>query len=185
MSAEHHGEGGERHTTAVSAELDKSRLDQLAKLKTTPEVDRADERADAAREAIKELDKQDPLPEEPGAPEASAPQTVRIPFLDHKLNYRQTLASVQRRLKPASRQFSRVIHTPVVEKTSEALEHTIARPSVLLGATWTALIVGSLFYFTARHYGYALAGSELLFSFIVGAVLGVIIEALWHALRRR
>jgi hypothetical protein len=71
----------------------------------------------------------------------------------------------------------------VVEKTAEALEHNLARPSVLAGATWTALAVGSLFYAIARHYGFNLSGSELLFSFIVGALLGILFEGLWRIVR--
>jgi hypothetical protein len=60
----------------------------------------------------------------------------------------------------------------------------VARPSVAAGATWTALIVGAVFYFTARHYGYMLSGSELLFSFVAGAVIGLAVEGLWRSLHR-
>ncbi len=65
------------------------------------------------------------------------------------------------------------------------MEKTVARPSLMLGTTWTALIVGSIFYLTARHYGFTLSGSELLFSFVVGALLGLVLEGLWQAFKRR
>jgi hypothetical protein len=95
------------------------------------------------------------------------------------------MRSVQQHLSPASRNFSKFIHTPAVEKTSEALEQTVARPSVTLGATWTALIVGGLAYFVARHYGFHLSGSELLFSFIVGAIIGIVGEGVFRVFKRR
>jgi hypothetical protein len=94
------------------------------------------------------------------------------------------MAHLRRRLKPANRAFSQVIHTPVIEATSETLENTVARPSVLLGTVWTALIVGGIFYLTARFFGYSLSGSELLFSFIVGGLLGIVGEGVVRAIRR-
>ena len=92
---------------------------------------------------------------------------------------------MQRKLPEIGRALSRVIHTPAIEKTSEVLETTIARPSVMLGSTWTVLIVGTIFYLGARHYGYSLSGSELLFSFLVGALLGLVGEGLVLAFKRR
>jgi hypothetical protein len=181
MSERHH-EHQERHEQAHH-ELEQARREKLEELRHNVEAqpDNSKERAEAAREIIH---KHEPVPEEPVAtPEDQAPKS-RLPFLDHKLNYTETLASVQRRLTPVSRSFSKVIHTPAIDKTSEALEKTIARPSVTLGATWTALIVGGLFYLIARRYGYMLSGSELLFSFLVGALIGLALEGVWRALRR-
>jgi hypothetical protein len=183
MSVEHHHEHAERNEQQA-AELEAARREKLEELRQSAEHEPqdAEHRAEAAREVIHA---HEPAPEPSDHHEAAPPEPQPKPFLDHRLNYRQTLASLQRQLKPASRAFSKVIHTPAVEKTSEVLERTVARPSVTLGATWTALIVGGVFYFTARHFGYALSGSELLFSFIVGAVIGLIIEGLWRAARGR
>jgi len=184
MSTEHlkpATESGERGT-----ELEGARAERLAELREqaaeTDPQGRPEQRAERAREVIGRQEIM-PRPEDGNRGESAPADPVRT-FLDHRLNYAQTLASVQRRLKPASRSFSKVIHAPVVEKASEVLETTVARPSVMLGTTWTALIVGTLFYFTARHYGYALSGSELLFSFIVGAVIGLTLEGLWRLLKR-
>jgi hypothetical protein len=174
------------HNETISADLEAARSEKLTELaeafKDADPADHAEKRAEKAREVIK---RQEIKPEPVAAPETATPISRPLAFLDHHLNYRQTLASVQRKLSPASRSFSKVIHTPVVEKTSEVLETTIARPSVMLGTTWTALIVGTSFYLIARHYGYALSGSELLFSFIVGALLGIVGEGLWTAFKRR
>ncbi len=104
--------------------------------------------------------------------------------LDKEAAYHDTLRSLQRHLSPASRRFSKVIHSPAVEKTSEVVGATVARPSVTLGATTTALIVGGFLYFTARAYGFALSGSELLLSLIIGGILGLLVEGVAKLFKR-
>ncbi len=184
MSAEHLSQSPER-SEQDNAELEAARAERLAEVREAAgehdPADHAEVRAERAREVINQHEDQ-PEPETETKSEATPPAKHPLHILDHHLNYSRTMASVQRRLGPVSRGFSKVIHAPAVEKTSEALEHTVARPSVLLGTTWTALIVGGIFYFTARHYGFSLSGSELLFSFIVGALLGLVLEGIWHAL---
>lgn len=123
--------------------------------------------------------------EEPAAvaeKEATAkPHPTRF---DKAAAYAQTLASLQRKLSPSSRAFSRLIHAPMVEQASEVAGKTIARPSVTLGATLTALVVGGFFYLSARRYGFALSGSEFILSLLAGAVLGLIAEGVLKLLRR-
>jgi len=182
MSVEHHHEQAERHEHA-NHELEQTRREKLEELSHRAELtpDDAEHRAEAAREVI---NRREPAPEEPKPAAETRAHAPRPLHLDYRLNYAHTVAAMQRHLTPVSRSFSKFIHAPAVEKTSEVLERTVARPSVVAGATWTALIVGSVFYFTARHYGYMLSGSELLFSFVVGAVIGIVIEGLWRSLRR-
>jgi hypothetical protein len=184
MTAEQFPDNPERRSQheETTAELEAARQDKLEGLRSAPETDTSAQRLEAAREVIKQ---QEQAPE-PATGEQVAPPSSRPRFrLDHKLDYRTTMASVQRKLTPVSRSFSKLIHTPVVEKTSEALEQTVARPSVVAGATWTSLIVGGVFYLSARYYGFALSGSELLFSFLIGGVLGLVIEGLWRLIKRR
>ncbi len=116
-------------------------------------------------------------------PQASAAEkdtivTNKPTRLDKEVAYVDTLRSLQRHLSPASRQFSKVIHSPTVEKTSEIAGATVARPSVLLGATTTAALLGGFLYVTARVGGFSLSGSEFILSLVVGGVLGLIIEGL-------
>ena len=183
MSQEHHHSSNERNERD-QVDLEKARNEKLAELhqKSEKSPDDSPERARIARETI---NKPEHTPEPPPAVEADRSASPSIPLLDYKLNYTQTVASMQRHLKPVSRTFSKVIHIPAIEKASEALENTVARPSLTAGATWTALIMGSLFYFTARHYGYVLSGSEITLSFIVGAIIGLALEAAWRSAFRR
>lgn len=181
--SERHQEHAERHVehhAELAAERE-GRLEALQNNRPEKSGETAQERAEAAREIIHRHE-QTPEPVEREA----APARHHLPqLLNPRLNYEQTLASVQRRLKPLSRGFSKLIHTPAIERTSDAVGSTIARPSVAAGSTWTALVVGLVFYFTARRYGYTLSGSELLISLVVGALLGLVLEGAWRAARRR
>ncbi|HEX3082867.1 MAG TPA: hypothetical protein VHQ86_06520 [Candidatus Saccharimonadia bacterium] len=185
--AEHLGSNSEVNERAGEiAEVGAERLERLARENAEhgEGTEHAEKRAEHARKII---ERQEPEPEQAAAEETAHKPSpgVKIPFINHHLNYKQTLGSIQRQLTPVSRNFSKFIHTPAVEKVSEALENTVARPSVMVGTIWTALIVGSIFYLIAYHYGYALSGSELLFSFVIGALFGLVIEGVIHLLRRR
>lgn len=182
MSAEQEAKSPERKSDNSEIEkLGAERLKELSeKSGEKPAVD-SEKRVEAARE---KLTIQEVIAEEPVAKETGNDASF-IKRLTHGLNYADTMASVQRRLSPRSRSFSKVIHAPIVEKTSAALEKTVMRPSVTLGATWTALIVGIIFYWTARHYGFRLSGSEMILALIVGGLLGAGVEFISFSLRKR
>jgi hypothetical protein len=158
----------------------KERLEQLQNKTENAEQDQ-ENRVEAAREQIEKH------AEEP-APVAEKEQTAPsrpAAFLDPILNYKQTLKSLQGHLKPAQKRFSQVIHQPTVEKVSEALGKTVMRPSVSLGAVVTAVVVESFFYFTARHYGYVMSGSEVILALLVGGLVGLFLEGVFNGARRR
>lgn len=175
MSVEHQPRSNE--SLSHSAEVERAARERLEQLSHQPERadDHPDKRAERAREIINQSE-QAPEPQAKAAEQAQGPSLHA--HLSHIFNYAETMASMQRRLSPTSRRFSRVIHTPAVEKTSEIIGNTVMRPSVTLGATTTALVVGFFFYFTAKHYGFRLSGSELLLSLLVGGVIGIVIEAI-------
>lgn len=186
MSVEHQPKAPQGPEKGHQAELEamaKDHLEQLAK----PEAGSAEhadkeQRVEAARDIINKPD----VPEQP-APvqeQETPPAPTFAAKIDHVLNYSQTMASLQRKLNPASRTFSKVIHVPAIEKTSEALEKTVMRPSVVAGATWSAFLTGLIFYITARVYGFQLTGSEMLVALLAGAVLGILLEGLARLIRR-
>jgi hypothetical protein len=157
----------------------KERLEQLQKPKNV-EQDQ-ENRVEAAREKI-EMHAEEPAPV--AEKEQTAPSRPAA-FLDPVLNYKQTLKSLQSRLKPAQKRFSQVIHQPTVEKVSDALGKTVMRPSVSHGAVVTAVAVESFFYFTARHYGYVMSGSEVILALLVGGLVGLFLEGVFNGARRR
>lgn len=115
---------------------------------------------------------------------ASAPSRL-LSGLDRKQAYADTMASVQRHLSKSSRAFSKAIHNPAVDKASEVVGQTVLRPSVTLGATSTALLVGGFTYWLAKHYGYAINGTTILLSLIVGGLAGVLVEGVSKLFHRK
>lgn len=181
MSAERQSHTPESSSEQSRAELEAMGREQMEHLSKSPEAnpEHQAENAQEAREKIEQHTKE-PEPSE----EAKAPVSF-VAKVNHVVNYSQTMQSLRSHLSPASRSFSKVIHSPAVEATSEALEKTVLRPSVTNGALWTTAIVGLFFYVVARHYGYAMSGSELLISLIAGGFIGFGLELVGRAMTRR
>lgn len=173
MTERHHQSPEHSNSPERSAELAEAAGEALKRIEQTAEVvgENAAEKLEAAREAI-EKQAEVPVP----STEKEAPKKHHPTRLDKNASYWQTVHAMQRRLKPASRKFSKFIHNPSVEGASEIVGKTVLRPSVALGATSTALIVGAFFYLTAHRYGFVLSGSEFIVSMLVGGILGAILE---------
>jgi len=94
---------------------------------------------------------------------------------DIEASYKKTLKNVQDQLSAPSRAFSKVIHNPVVEKTSDAIGNTVARPNLIISGALGA-IASVVVYFIAKRYGYLLSGSETIILFVAGWSIGAVIE---------
>ena len=89
------------------------------------------------------------------------------------ISYKKTLKRLQSEMNPVEKVFSQVIHNPLVEKGSEIISRTIARPRpILLGSALSFLLV-SLLYVIAKKLGYRLSGSETILVFFVGWGIGL------------
>jgi len=94
----------------------------------------------------------------------------------NKLSFNTTMHHARKNMKPVERSFSKVIHQPIVEKTSEVIGKTVARPSGLIGAG-IASFIGLLFIFgIAKYAGFQLSGSEMPLLLLIGLVSGLLIE---------
>lgn len=102
------------------------------------------------------------------------PTTVNKELKD--MAYRRTLKRAQSRLPAPARAFSKVIHNPVVETTSEFLGKTIARPSGILAGGIAALVGSTIFLWVARHYGYEYNFLLFALCFVGGFIIGVLTE---------
>lgn len=95
---------------------------------------------------------------------------------DLDTTYKRTMQQVQSELSAPSRAFSKVIHTKAVEKTSDALESTVARPNAMLAGAVTAFIFTLVIYLVAKNYGYRLSGFETIGGFILGWIVGLLFD---------
>ncbi len=88
-------------------------------------------------------------------------------------SYKRTMKQVQTELSPSSRAFSKIIHTKAIEKTSEVIGSTIARPNAMLAGAVSAFILTLGVYVMAKTLGYQLSGFETIGAFIIGWLLGI------------
>lgn len=109
----------------------------------------------------------------------SAPSR-RGPINKKQLNksYKQTMRRVQNELPIGSRIFSKVIHNNVVEKTSEIVGNTVARPNAILVGAFMAFVLPLATYTIAKTIGYPLSGFETIAAFIIGWIIGIVYDYL-------
>ena len=91
-------------------------------------------------------------------------------------SFKKHMDQVQAELPPVERAFSKFIHNPVIEKTSEVIGSTIARPNAILAGSMVAFFAVLAVYLIAQNYGYVLSGFETIGAFIVGWIVGVLYD---------
>jgi hypothetical protein len=91
-------------------------------------------------------------------------------------SFDNTMEEVRSQMSGPSRAFSKVIHNKTVEKVSDAVGSTIARPNAILSGSIFAFVFTLVVYLIARYNGYPLSGAETIASFALGWVLGLIFD---------
>ncbi len=111
--------------------------------------------------------------------EATSPARRRHGVVSKKerdVSFKQHMKQVQTELTPAKRAFSKFIHAPVVEKTSEVVGSTVARPNAILAGAVVAFFAVLGVYLVAKHFGYQLSGFETIAAFAIGWVVGMLYD---------
>lgn len=167
-------------------ELEQAGAEQLTRIKNTLEeqstnLEKSDdngEKEDSARQEALEVAHSSEKQDSEKAQKESEKQPVDNLLTRDVVNarYQETLEGMRSRLpSKASQAFSKVIHNPIVDKTSEVIGDTVARPNLVVAGAIGA-ITSVVVYFIARRYGYPLSGSETIGLFIAGWMIGAIIE---------
>ncbi|HEY8992748.1 MAG TPA: hypothetical protein VIM37_02760 [Candidatus Microsaccharimonas sp.] len=91
-------------------------------------------------------------------------------------SYKKHMKQVQAELPAPQRAFSKVIHSPVVEKSSEFIGATVARPNAILSGAVVAFFLVLVVYIIAKNLGYVLSGFETIGAFIIGWVIGILYD---------
>lgn len=121
-------------------------------------------------------------PHVPQAPVDDRPQLIDNAVKMFRM--RRNLSHVQKRLKPAEKSFSKLIHQPLISRVSETSAKTISRPSGMLGGGMTAFLGSLLYLFVAHRYELAYNYLVFLLFFAAGFVLGIALEYTAYGLRR-
>lgn len=102
-----------------------------------------------------------------------------------KTAFNEEITAIRSHLTPAQARLSKIVHNRVIESTSQALEETVFRPSLVLGGALGALLIGGGFYVFAKVRGYPVSGSEFMVGLIVGGGLGLVAELIWRSVVRQ
>ena len=97
---------------------------------------------------------------------------------DRDSSFTATMQEIRTHMSAPSRTFSKVIHNKTVERTSEALGATVARPNAILSGALLAFIIVVAVYFIAKNLGYTLSGFETIGAFALGWLLGILYDFL-------
>ncbi len=188
MGAEQfHGDAPETRTPE-NKELSPEQLESY--LKAEASVERAVEKStvengekaekEARHEALKEaVSVERGSAEKKGKERAASPAKRRHGVVSKKernASYKHHMKQLQSELSPTQRAFSKVIHNPVIEKTSEVVGSTIARPNAILAGALVAFVLVLGVYLVSKFYGYTLSGFETIGAFIVGWILGILYD---------
>lgn len=88
-------------------------------------------------------------------------------------SYKKIIKETQKELSFTSKAFSKFTHIPIVEKTSDFVGSTIAKPNAMLSGAILAFVLTLLTYTIAKKSGYELSGFETIASFAFGWLLGI------------
>jgi len=135
-----------------------------------------DDKEKAKQEALEAAAKAEKVVEQEQAPAEKHRDTPAQRRAKQKANFNHTMKEAQAHMSPTARSFSKVIHAKSVEKTSEAIGSTVARPNAILAGAVTAFALSLLLYLVANHNGYPLSGSETIATFIVGWAIGLLFD---------
>lgn len=95
-----------------------------------------------------------------------------------ELSFKATMNEVQEQMTPSSRAFSKLIHNKAVERVSEGIGATVARPNAILSGAILAFLTTLFVYIIAKHQGYPLSGFETIAAFTFGWLLGILYDFL-------
>lgn len=95
---------------------------------------------------------------------------------EKEASFKKEMARVQAELSPPARVFSKFIHSKPIEKTSEFVGATIARPNAILSGAIVAFVLVLAVYLIAKNLGYVLSGFETIAAFVIGWVIGLLYD---------
>lgn len=177
----------EHHNQPINPE-GQEKLERLAQEHQDSLRERLEQQPETANKDLEELRQRaaeqahESEPVGSGAEQILSPAEKRshgqITKVEREQSFNHTMRLVQNQMSTPERAFSRVIHKKGVERGSEIVAATVARPNALLAGAVTAFVITLAVYLIAKNYGYPLSGSESIMAFIAGWLLGILFDFL-------
>jgi len=117
--------------------------------------------------------------------EHSAQHPVLIRKDIKEVQFSRAMTRVRKKLSVPSRAFSRVIHVSAIDKSSELIGKTVARPSGMLAGSLVAFIGTSILLWVTKYNGYEYNYLLVVILFVGGMIIGNVGEILWRLLRKK
>lgn len=138
-------------------------------------VEKAPEKLEDVQHEAQEkaLSKEDLLDTEPREASPAERRNGPISKAERDASFNAIMDEERSQMSAPSRAFSKVIHNKAVEKTSEVVGSTVARPNAILSGAIFAFILTLGTYLVAKNLGYPLSGFETIGAFALGWILGV------------
>lgn len=175
MSREQLHSSGEHSSAEVGHEAAK-RSAELQKQPEHFEADRQKEREHAAHkealEAARESKEHSPKKELQQDKEQETPVSRN----QREQSFNRTMTHIQGELPKNERAFSKLIHNPAIEKVSDVVGATIARPDSILSGSIFSFVAVLALYLIANYTGFSLSGFETIGAFILGWLFGIIFD---------
>ena len=90
--------------------------------------------------------------------------------------YKETMTHIRQEMSSPARAFSKFIHNKAVDRVSERLASTVARPNAILSGAVAAFLFSLATLMIAKHYGYRLSGFEAIGAFVAGWLIGILYD---------
>lgn len=136
----------------------------------------AAERAESARKETEAILSRETDDSETASKHVSDTVVRKVAAADKQASYRETMRRVRQEMSSPSRVFSQFIHSPFVERSSEVLGSSLARPNAILAGSLCSLILVSITYTVSRTFGYQLSGFESIGAFVIGWLIGIVFD---------
>jgi hypothetical protein len=141
-------------------------------------------------EAIRlKVEKQAPLQTQEQSHKENEQPKHHHPVLVNKqlkdMAFSRSMTRTRKKLSAPSRAFSKVVHAPIIDKSSELVGKTVARPSSMLAGAFLAFVGTSILLWVTRYYGYTYNYLLVILLFVGGAIAGIAGEGLWRIIRKR
>ena len=127
-------------------------------------------------EAVAKAEKENRKETEQSEPSPAERRKGPISKQEREKAFAKTMDEVQSHMSVPSRTFSKIIHNKAVEKTSEVVGNSVARPNAILSGAVCSFVLVLITYLVARAYGYQLSGTETIAAFGLGWVVGLVYD---------
>lgn len=167
------------HNPEAMAEIGAERSKEIRE-RLHEKVEKVEDANELAKEALEKanLAEKERKAESPTRQEALAERPAGPNKVEREASFAATMREVRSQMPATSRAFSKVIHNKTVEKVSDGVGSTVARPNAILSGAIFAFILTLSVYLIAKNLGYPLSGFETIAAFILGWVIGIIYDFL-------